>query len=264
MAASHQRITDAELDWLEAHRSVPSAMRARQFVERFPESGRTAAHVTSICSYYARSARGHLFRWSEQRLLRWALRRHGYAGAAAMVTEAFGRQRTPDQVKRWARRYDVPRRVADGRYKKGNRPWTAGTAGLGVVRPNRGNFKPGHTPHNENPIGHERRDAKTGELQVKVDRPNPYTGAPGHYLPKARVWWEAVHGRPVPPGHVIRLLDGDETNATVAENLVCISRAEHGYLNRHASLAGLSRELARAEVARVRLYLAALSRERAA
>lgn len=40
--------------------------------------------------------------------------------------------------------------------------------------------------------------------------------------------WQQAHG-PVPPGHVVRFIDGDRRNCTL-DNLRCVSRAEHARL----------------------------------
>ena len=63
-------------------------------------------------------------------------------------------------------------------FKPGNIPWTAGKAGTGAVKPNRGSFghgiNPGGTPLA--PLGARRfvRNHRGGEVYVKVADPHPY------------------------------------------------------------------------------------------
>lgn len=117
-----------------------------------------------------------------------------------------------------------------GRYEKGNVPWTAGTAGMGVCKPNSGCFAKGSVPKNKKPIGHERTCSKDGYVLVKVAEENPHTGFFGRYRQKHVVVWEKVNGV-VPDGMCLRFLDGDRTNCVV-ENLVLVTRAEHVTMTR--------------------------------
>ena len=52
--------------------------------------------------------------------------------------------------------------------------------------------------------------------------------------------WEAAHG-PVPPGHIVRFVDGNTTNITPG-NLVCITRSENS--RRNSPWTTMPRELA--------------------
>lgn len=83
-------------------------------------------------------------------------------------------------------------------------------------------FKKGHTPHNQNFIGHERLNHE-GYVEISVAKPNPYSNAERHYVTKHRLLWEQLNG-PVPEGHVLKCLDGDKTN-TDPGNWMAIPRA---------------------------------------
>ncbi len=134
---------------------------------------------------------------------------------------AFGSNRTPEAIKRVLSRH----RLRSGRctrFLAGRKPWNTGTKGL--TGANSKSFQPGNVPANTKLLGHE-RISKGGHVEVKVAEPNPYTGAPTRYKFKHLIVWEAVHG-PVPPGHVLRFVDGDKSNCAL-ENLEMLSRAEH-------------------------------------
>lgn len=106
--------------------------------------------------------------------------------------------------------------------------WMTGRTGCfakGQVPPNKGKpmapevrakclataFKPGNLPHNHRGAGHERIDSKDGYVVMIVDETNPWTGAATRPVHKHRYVWEKVNG-PIPPGHVLKCLDGNKTN----------------------------------------------------
>lgn len=127
------------------------------------------------------------------------------------------------------------------RWRKG---WKTGRNGKfvpGQVPPNKGKkrpynansastyFKKGHAPANQNPIGHERIDAKDGYCYIKIDEINPHTGFQGHYVHKHRHLWEKANGS-IPEDMVLKCLDGDKLN-TDPSNWKCIDRAMLPRLN---------------------------------
>ncbi len=122
--------------------------------------------------------------------------------------------------------------ASDGRFKKGDVPWTAGTKG--VVKPNSGNFKKGSIPHNHKPVGHERIDAKDGYILIKIAEPNVF-------VHKHRLIWEQAFG-PIPDGQIVKFKDGNKLNCTL-DNLMLISRSDLTVLNRHFDYAGTPDEL---------------------
>lgn len=107
-----------------------------------------------------------------------------------------------------------------GQFPKGHIPWTKDNPG--VVKPNAGNFKKGSKPHNSVPVGTE--VVADGWVKVKVAEPNVWRN-------KAHLVWEEHHGQPIPEGKLLLHLDGDFTNYAI-ENLVLVSRAEMGKLNK--------------------------------
>lgn len=106
----------------------------------------------------------------------------------------------------------------DGRFKKGQ----ARVPGSGAKTPNATSFKKGNRPANYVPVGTEITDGD-GYLRVKVADPNEW-----EFI--HRRTWEKHHG-PIPPGMVIRFLDGDKQNVDPG-NLVMITKAEHVHLSR--------------------------------
>ena len=54
--------------------------------------------------------------------------------------------------------------------------------------------------------------------------------------------WSLAHGRPVPPGHVLRFIDGNPNNL-VADNLILLTRDQVARENQAAALSKKSREL---------------------
>jgi len=72
-------------------------------------------------------------------------------------------------------------------------------------------FKPGNLPHNHRGAGHERIDSKDGYVVMIVDETNPWSGAATRPVHKHRYLWQKANG-PIPPGHVLKCLDGDKRN----------------------------------------------------
>lgn len=144
---------------------------------------------------------------------------------ARAFNEHFGTAKTAMQIVFFVKR----RGITSGRtgcFPKGHRPWNTGTKGL--VPPNSGQFKPGSVPGNLKEEGFERVNVY-GYIEVKVNEPNPYTGAPTRFRLKHVVVWESAHG-PVPKGHKLRFIDGDKLNCAL-ENLEMVNNAEHLRLN---------------------------------
>jgi hypothetical protein len=114
-----------------------------------------------------------------------------------------------------------------GRFVKGG-PYIDGS---GSKRGSPTSFKPGHLPHNHNPIGHV-RISKDGYQQVKLTDTRNHR-RDYHFI--HRLVWQHYHGD-IPPGHIIVFRDGDKWNFNI-DNLELISRAVHavrckmGYYN---------------------------------
>ena len=110
----------------------------------------------------------------------------------------------------------------DGRFKKGNIPFTAGTKGF--VKPNSGSFQKGHSQTEKKPIGAERICSKDGYILVKVAQPNVWKH-------KHKVVWEDAYG-PIKDDEVITFRDGNILNVSL-DNLLKITRRELLWLNQN-------------------------------
>lgn len=84
--------------------------------------------------------------------------------------------------------------------------------GVGGRHPNarRTQFKKGQAAPNANDVGDE-RVRSDGYVEIMVAQRNPYTGAPRRYVFKHRVLWEQANG-PLPDGMVLKCLSDDKTN----------------------------------------------------
>jgi len=119
----------------------------------------------------------------------------------------------------------------NGRFKKGNKPWNAGTKGQGLTGANKTSFKKGNVPPNRKPLGSERICSKDGYILINIAERNPHTGFPTRYKHKHVHMWEQDHG-PVPKGMIVAFRDSDKLNID-PENLMLISRAELLVLNQY-------------------------------
>jgi hypothetical protein len=107
-----------------------------------------------------------------------------------------------------------------GQFIKGPAPHNAGVKGLRYSP--QSEFKKGNMPYNHRPVGSEQ--FRDGYWWVK-------TANPRTWKMKHRLIWEAANG-PIPDGHVVIFLDGDQDN-TKLENLALVTRAALTQLNRH-------------------------------
>lgn len=87
-------------------------------------------------------------------------------------------------------------------------------------------FKKGNTPANRLPIGSE-RDDKDGYIQVKVQDGKLNK----NWKLKHVKIWEDEHG-PLPKGHVVIFLDGNNRNFEL-DNLKAITKAANARLNQN-------------------------------
>ena len=124
-------------------------------------------------------------------------------------------------------------RITSGRtgyFAPGQKPWNAGTRGMGICKANRGSYQKGNIPGNIRPTGAERVDTKDGYLLVKVAERDPHTGAATRFKAKHVVLWERKHGK-VPPGMAVVFRDGRKDHCTI-KNLMLVTRAELLQMNR--------------------------------
>lgn len=137
--------------------------------------------------------------------------------------------------------------VATRYLNKGPKPWAAanleGKRGIGK------RFPPGHTPWNAGlslpahpnavatqfvPGQPSRNAAPLGAERIRRDRfgvRRAYVKTREGWRPRAVVVWEAAHGRPIPPGHLIHHVNVDPLDDR-PDNLQCLTRAEHVRVHR--------------------------------
>ena len=144
---------------------------------------------------------------------------------ARLINERFGDgTMTTAQVYRYMNNHGICSGV-DTKFKPGHVPANKGRKGYCAPGCERTWFQKGNRPADAVPVGTE-KEREDGYVYVKVQdgRKNR------NWMQKHRLIWEQAHG-PVPPGHVVTFLDGDKRNFAL-DNLVLISRAEHGVLNK--------------------------------
>jgi len=118
-------------------------------------------------------------------------------------------------------------REKPGCFKPGQPTWNKGISYQPGGRIKEGQFRKGQQPHNTMKVG-AIRETKDGILQQKVTD----TGYPPKDWRSLHVIrWEEHHGRPVPPGHIVRFRDGNRRNFD-DDNLVLVSRAENAVMNK--------------------------------
>lgn len=156
------------------------------------------------------------------------LREWVYGHSRKEITEEFNRRFNHDfSVKRVTasmKRYGGTT-GRTGYFPKGNAPHNKGKKmPPDIYKKCKGTmFKKGQIPTNHRPVGSERVNVD-GYLEIKIAEPNKWTL-------KHNYAWEQANGK-IPKGHVVIFLDGDVFNLSL-DNLKCISRAEHLYLNRN-------------------------------
>ena len=109
-----------------------------------------------------------------------------------------------------------------------------------------GSYRPGHVPYSKGKkIGHHNSNYSNykhfGSERIDQGRILVKTGH-RTWKSKSVVIWEKANGK-VPKGHVVNFADGNKRNFAL-DNLLLISRKEHGVLNRYklrSPHAGLTR-----------------------
>ena len=145
-------------------------------------------------------------------------------------------------------------------FVRGQTPWNLGKS----MRTSRHTeFRPGNRPHNTRVVGEYRQDAY-GRWLLKVREGGVKGESRRDWESVSRLTWSAHHG-PVPTGHVVMILDGDEDACLDIDNLACVSRAVLARANQdgYAELPP-DRALRRAALAAAALRQAAWDAARAA
>lgn len=107
-----------------------------------------------------------------------------------------------------------------GQFRTGQATWNKGKSHPSTGRSPETQFRKGQKPHNWVPIGTER--IADGYLQRKVTD----TGdAKQDWRYVHHLVWEEKSGSPIPPGHAVAFIDGDENNIDPS-NLELITREE--------------------------------------
>lgn len=133
---------------------------------------------------------------------------------ADLLNANFGTNYKDSQIRAYYKNHGLKSGL-DGKFQKGNVPWSKGLKG--ICTGGRGTqFKPGGIPHNVLPVGSERVNVD-GYVEIKTADPNVW-GL------KHRVVYEQNIGK-IPEGFVITFLDGDSQNIAL-DNLVLISMRE--------------------------------------
>lgn len=158
--------------------------------------------------------------------------RHPRKVIQARFERRFGRRLSLHQLDNLGIRLDLRGAPNTGRFRPGHVPANKGRKGWSAPGTEATRFKKGSIPANRRPLYSERwthNKQKKPILEIKVPEPNPYTGAETRWIRKAVWTWTREHG-PVPPGHAILTLDGDEANCG-PDNLVCAPRSVLQRLN---------------------------------
>lgn len=116
-----------------------------------------------------------------------------------------------------------------GCFRKGEPTWNKGLSYQPGGRIKESQFRAGNKPHNTVPVGAEVVDSY-GYRKRKVRDDAPKGKAYQNWKFVHVIAWEKRHG-PLPDGYIVRFRDGDKENID-PDNLVAVSRAEHGVMNK--------------------------------
>lgn len=119
---------------------------------------------------------------------------------------------------------------ASHKYATGNTPWNKGRKGKGLYKTMPTQFQPGNVNTNELPVGSEKVIKGYLYRKVALLRGGQYKYN-NRWKPVHRLLWEE-HNGPIPPDHFVIFLDGDTTHIEL-NNLACIPKAVHAWINRH-------------------------------
>ena len=221
------RATDTQLDWIQRQvldgsilvdgtrqappaRDIAAAFRAR-FRKRVSAQWIAAVvrmHFTGYKREYAGRGKRRLLTWAQARFVVARYQRDSLRDTTAALNARYALAVKPESLRWWLGAQGVTTGgTRSGRFPKGTRSNVLPT---GTTRVSRARKNP-------------------GQIQVKVDEVNPYTGARGRMKPLRIVVWEKANG-PVPTGRCVVHVDGDPANCRL-DNLACIPRAVLARLN---------------------------------
>ena len=180
---------------------------------------------------------GERITWDEERLdfMREIIPGHSEGEISTLFEERYGVPLTKGRISSVKAKLGINSGTTGGRFVKGQTSHNKGRKWADYMTPEQQEraratcFKKGNIPHTYRPgLGHTRADKRSGAVLVKV-REHSEPGKPNTYELRSRVVWEQ-HNGPIPPGHVIRHADGDNTNDDIG-NLRCVSQRCNRYLN---------------------------------
>ena len=127
-------------------------------------------------------------------------------------------------------------REKPGCFKPGQTSWNKGLSYQPGGRIAESQFKAGHAPANQQPIGTEVVDAY-GYRKRKVRDDAPVGRGYKNWKFVHVIVWEE-HNGPLPAGQIVRFRDGDPANIDPA-NLVAVTRGENAVINRWLAMGDL-------------------------
>lgn len=135
------------------------------------------------------------------------------------INSTFETEYLPNQIRAYKKNHKLSSGL-DFRFPTGHVPPNKGVLGVHVSPETE--FRKGHRPVNQLPVGSEQTKSD-GYVWVK-------TGEPNRWKQKHRILWEEVHGK-VPRGCCLLFSDGDRRNTSIG-NLILISRSQLSVLNK--------------------------------
>ncbi|HHR5911772.1 TPA: HNH endonuclease signature motif containing protein [Providencia alcalifaciens] len=156
--------------------------------------------------------------------------------------DRFGTTRTKDMINGLRKNLKL-KTGRSGAFIKGHIPVNKGIKGLKGA--NSGSFKKNHIPHNRHDVGAEIVTTE-GYIKVKI-------GLPSKWKFKHILLWEEINGK-VPKSHVIKFIDDNPLNCVI-ENLMMITKPEHGVINRFFSGAPAEHKLTVLQLAKIKIAI---------
>ncbi len=150
---------------------------------------------------------------------------------ASLINQKFGLNMNDRQVSRLRQKHNFPS-TNNGRFKKGNIPFSKGTKGL--MKPNSSSFKKGNKPSNQAPIGTE--VIKTdGYIWVKVnDNPGSHNKAK-RWKQKSHIVYEQHHNIEIKSDERVVHLNQDKLDTSI-NNLVLVNTKHLAVMNRSRTI----------------------------
>ena len=179
----------------------------------------TASQVSGVC-FYHKMHFGRIYSYTpaEKRFLERKVAGRSYAELTALFNRRFGHSFTVERIASTLKRL----KLSNGRncrFQPDQIPFNKGRKGIRLSPETE--FKPGHMPHNWQPVGTEITDAN-GYMKVKTRNPKTWKF-------KQRLIWEKAYGK-IPRRHVVIFADGNKLNFAL-KNLLLISRSELAVMN---------------------------------